>query len=629
MWPTATNVAHLGTLGSRETPRAARSNDGPWVWATLVVVLAGCGTEPGRELVEVPDPLLPELDAAQLFEGRVPTFELDLLDTTWARFRAEGHAEQYARADLRFDGKYVGQVAVRVKGQYSIEQCYPDGELVCDKLSLRLKFDANDEDLRFFGRKRLALHSMARDPSHLRERLAYGLYRAMDIPAPRSAWAKLVVQGSAQGLYSMVEEIDGVFTDDRFDEHGDGDLYKEVWPTSLDASYYAQGLETNEETADVGKVVAFAEALTAPDTAEERLQVLEQYMDVAALSRYMAVDDAIANWDGVTTFYEDHDGHNHNFFLYADETGREPPFVLIPWDMDNTFQAANWRTRAPGWRETVDDCGLTNGVYPPSCDPLLSALLLDQAGYASAAQTLLQGPFAPEAMQAQIERNAELIEEAVAEDPFGPSVEAWERDVAELERNLDLLRQQLQVFADGKTVRRVGIDPMRVNDFSDLTPLEAELGISIYAAEGVTGRVAVIEDGELSGLRLAFDMPSAEGGPWVSFALPFPGGDADLRGRAGIRFKAKGTNLPPFARLRLESSASIDPSQAWGWELLLGNDTQTQELRFEDASWSEEGAEPQAPLDEWLQHANGVSFVFAGAAGMGALELDDVEIFAE
>lgn len=610
---------------SREL-RRGRRHVSRWGLTLLGVLGANaCGGDETQDIVVAPDPLLPARDAQELFDGKLPTFELELLETSWDKFRANGYKEQYSAAELRFNGERVGQIAVRVKGQYTIQLCYPDGELVCDKLSLRLKFDAKDDNLRFFGLKRLSLHSMGRDVSGLRERLAYDLYRAMDVPASRSAWAKLVVDGEPQGLYAMVEEVDGVFTDDRFPKHGDGDLYKEVWPTSTDADFYRQGLENNEETADPSRVVAFARALLKPKTAEERLEVLGKYMDIDALNRYMAVDDAIANWDGITTFYDDHGGLNHNFFLYADEPGQKPPFVLIPWDMDNTFQAANWRTRAPGWREQAKDCGLTNGVYPPSCDPLLSALVLDQKGYSSAVKRLLDGPFSEKEMSAQIKKHAAFIKKAVAADPFGPGVEAWERDVAELERNLGLLREQLRVFAKGETLRRIGFDPTKVNDYSDVTQLEAEMGVSVYASEGVKSLVSVVEKGELTGLRLFFDAPEA--GSWVSFALAFPDGEVDLREFTGLRFRAKGSAVPPYVRLRVESGATTDPFVAWNWPLELDDEVQTYDLRFEDLGWGDGQPDPQAPTDEWLRRANGISILMAGQAGQGNVEIDDIEVF--
>ena len=50
--------------------------------------------------------------------------------------------------------------------------------------------------------------------------LAYGLYREQGLPAPRSTWALLKVNGEDLGLFSMVEQIDGRFTAENF--AGDG-----------------------------------------------------------------------------------------------------------------------------------------------------------------------------------------------------------------------------------------------------------------------------------------------------------------------------------------------------------------------------------------------------------------------
>src|SRR5690606_19142204 len=155
-----------------------------------------------------------------------------------------------------------------------------------------------------------------RDPSALRERLAYDTYRAVGVEAPRSAWAEVVVDGSSRGLFSMVEQIDGRFTESRWPDDGDGDLYKEAWPASTDAEFYREHLENNEETADPAPLVDFAQRL-AETPAEQRLEFLAERLDVDHWLRYLAVDDALANWDGATTFYVDKGGNNHNFFLYV------------------------------------------------------------------------------------------------------------------------------------------------------------------------------------------------------------------------------------------------------------------------------------------------------------------------
>ena len=56
----------------------------------------------------------------------------------------------------------------------------------CHKLSLKLKFNYEDKDQRFFGLKKVMLHASLSDTTMMRERLAYSLWREMGVPAPRS-----------------------------------------------------------------------------------------------------------------------------------------------------------------------------------------------------------------------------------------------------------------------------------------------------------------------------------------------------------------------------------------------------------------------------------------------------------
>src|SRR5690606_36494167 len=101
-------------------------------------------------------------DAAELFgvEG-VPRFELVMEETTYEAHQRRALEEEYTPVTACYDGERIGRIAMRFKGQVgTLQNCFQDGRLVCDKLSMRLKFGEDDESLRFFGLKRLTLHSM-------------------------------------------------------------------------------------------------------------------------------------------------------------------------------------------------------------------------------------------------------------------------------------------------------------------------------------------------------------------------------------------------------------------------------------------------------------------------------------
>lgn len=182
-------------------------------------------------------------DAKELFTPQaLETFELSLPPERWEHLRAHARDEEYEPAELRFRGEVVGQVGLRFKGNIgTLGNCFDaEGNLVCRKLSMKIKVDEYDPELRFFGLKRLNLHSMIHDLTLVHEKLTYDLYREMGITAPRSSWALATVNGAPLGLFSLVEEIDGRFTKDRWGEDGDGNLYKEAWPRSTEPESYGE-----------------------------------------------------------------------------------------------------------------------------------------------------------------------------------------------------------------------------------------------------------------------------------------------------------------------------------------------------------------------------------------------------
>lgn len=388
-------------------------------------------------------------DADNLFEmDHVPVFEMHLPEDKWAALQANATAEQWEEAEACFDGKYIGRVGLRFKGSYgTLYGCFEDGVQICDRLSMKLKFDFLDEDQRFFGLKRLNFNSGRHDDSRMKEKLAYDLYRAMDIAAPRASWAVVKVNGQSYGLYGMVEEVDGRFTKDRWPEYPDGNLYKEVWPTDEDSEDILSKLKTNEETADISSFLAFSAAVNGADGPEEVREVLGQYTDLDHFARYMAVDEAVLSYDGVTYFYTD-DGlwfHNHNYYLYEDSPEH---FVIIPWDLDSSFWI-NPDHAAPHWLEIPEDC---TEMYPywggfavaPACDPVLRALGTDLEAWRAAMQELLEGPFSEEEMTAAIDRHVALIEEEALKAETPTMYTSFPLAVEYLRSTIPLLRERME-----------------------------------------------------------------------------------------------------------------------------------------------------------------------------------------
>ena len=301
----------------------------------------------------------------------------------------------------------------------------------------------------------LAGHVKARlrryDDSRLKERLAYDLYRAMGIVAPRAAWAVIRVNGELQGVYGMVEEVDGRFTANRWPDHLDGNLYKEIWPGLGDADWIASGLKTNEEVGNVSAYLAFSQAIAAADEADLRA-TLGSYVDLDYLTRGVAVDDVLPSYDG-PFYYFWTDGvsvGNHNFYVYEQAPDR---FVLIPWDLESTFWI-NPAHAPPHWTVTPADCTLT---YPywgglsraPGCDRVIRAMSADLEAWRAAGQELLDEHFTVESMTAAIDRHAGFIRAEVLADPTPLTYGTFDDAVSGLRNSIPALRARFeQILAD-------------------------------------------------------------------------------------------------------------------------------------------------------------------------------------
>jgi spore coat protein H len=609
---------------------------GAWWWLALPLLLGACGQNNDGSPSELvcTESNLSDRDASDLFDGGgVPRFDLRLTDgADWSGLLLSARDEEYQQAYACYDGQAIGNIAFRFKGQAGLAKCFEGDDLVCRKLSLRFKFDAVDGAKRFYGLRRLNLHAMVGDLSYLRERLGYDLYRAAGVDSPRSGWAELWVDGEPRGLYSMVEQIDGQFAKSRWPEDGDGDLYKEAWPVSTDPDYYRAHLENNESSAEPDALISLAKGLAEAAPGEQR-DVLGRSMDEKQLLRYMAVDDALFNWDGVTTFYADR-SHNHNFYIYAPASTAKasPSLRLIPWDLDHTFEIPNWHASAPHWREPVQPCPyISVGSIAANCDPIFRALAEDEAGYRSAVHELLAGPFAEGALEAQLDEHVNRLRAAVERAPFGVSVRTWNDNVAALRAQLPLLRTYVTRRADGPPLRRVTLPTTGIADLSSYDDLELMLGFISNDGTHTKARVQKTEAaGPISGLRFSGAVSAAASDgelPYFGMALDNP--DSDVHEMSGVRFRARANNLYA-AGVVLSSALDTPTSNHFSWFFQLSETPELYELRFAELSLPE-GTLPDATLtqEQVLTHLQGLGFWLSPATldSEAFIELADFEFF--
>jgi spore coat protein CotH len=399
-------------------------------------------------------------DQSKVYEYRftVNTDSLKYLNTY-------GWREEYIPAELNFDGANVGKIGIRYKGSdYTLPRCFfPNGDTArgtpnktCAKISYKLKFTRYDAEKRFYGMKKLNLHAFAADATKMHDMLSYELFREMGIHAPRASYAKVYVNNALIGLFLAVEEIDGRFTKSRWNAYGDGNLYKEVWPRSADTKYYLDGLRTNDDPIDkanVQRMVSYYNAI-ANSTEQNFAQNLAPYMDFDYFLRYLAVDVAIKNWDGIRAWYMDQatrQPKNHNYFFYEEENPGGKIWI-IPWDMDQTMvQRDNYFESGggfggfggqalPQWNVPTTNCNGQsvggNNLMPPNCDKLtkLTASVYWNR-HVQLGDLLLKDLFISQRLNDKIDKYTNVISNAVQEDP-NITQSTWTRDVSSLKSYL-------------------------------------------------------------------------------------------------------------------------------------------------------------------------------------------------
>jgi hypothetical protein len=458
----------LADAGARSDAAAATATEG-----------AGPATGGMDVGFQIPLPLgdFAHRDPSYLFDQtKVRTYDLFLPEEELAFLDADPMREAYVLADLVFEGRRVPHVGMRYKGSLgSFVGCLdgglfpPRGRKSCTKLSIKIKIDYADRTALFFGQTKLMFHAMNTDRTLLRERFGYDAFNALGVPASRTAHVRLRINGKLSGLYLLIEQVDGRFTRTRFEDSGEGNLYKEAWPVSSDPAYYVSALESNRAAANTQKMAHFAQQLLEADDAELP-GVLERWLDVDYLARYVAVDRMLRHDDGPYHWYCAQSANsstkrpsarpfantvcgNHNYYWYEDT--RTERFWLIPWDLDGALPSTSGLTTVlRAWDDLRADCTrvvrgllLIPGQMPPTCDPLLRGVALSLRRRVHQAMVeLARGPFADAEIDRKLSAWARQIEPYVIEahetHPQEVSPRTWRDQVARLRSTLIRLRDE-------------------------------------------------------------------------------------------------------------------------------------------------------------------------------------------
>jgi hypothetical protein len=282
--------------------------DGIWLPTSRPTPGAPNGSRP-------PDTLDP---SDLLFDTRrVHALELTLGEAA----RAALDANPYNDVDgaFAYEGLVYPCVGVRKKGVY--------GSLRNFTNKVGLKVDLNvcgGSALR--GLETLTLNNMVQDPSSVHEALVYGWMRSRGLPAPRTGWARVSIDGQDFGFYAWIETPDENLLA-RWWDNPTGNLYEGAYGTDFLPGYevyFEPDQSANPE--DRSDLTAIVDVLQRePD--DSALATLETLVDLDQFLDVMAVEAISLHWDGYSTA--------NNYRIYRDPAdGR---FDWMTWGMDQTF----------------------------------------------------------------------------------------------------------------------------------------------------------------------------------------------------------------------------------------------------------------------------------------------------
>ena len=269
----------------------------------------------------------------------VPFYNGDTLRTLFFQFEDDNWERELMTfketdievpATLLMDGKTYKEVGVQFRGSSSF-MMVPEGM----KHSLNVSVNAFTKDQAILGFDSLNLLSSHADPTFLRGVLFLHVARDF-LPAARANFVRVVINGENWGIYQNVEQVNKAFLKEwyktdagaRWKAPGqpNGRAGLEYWgdnPGPYKSTYEIKG---KDDPKAWEALIHLTKVLNS--TPIDKLEAaLTPILDIDGVLRFLAVDNALANYDGYWVRASDYN-------IYLDPKGK---FHILPHDINETF----------------------------------------------------------------------------------------------------------------------------------------------------------------------------------------------------------------------------------------------------------------------------------------------------
>lgn len=287
--------------------------------AIAFTCLAGLLALPAFASADEAEPLFDPTAVAEI-DFTLPPASLQKLDED-----PETDEYQHAEITVKAGGEThnLADVGFRLKGGHGSFR-----ELT-GKAAFKVKFAEFVKKQKLLGLKKLTLNNMVQDPSMVHETMVYKLFRALGVPAPRTGYAFVRVNGEPYGVYLNVETYDDVMLPRLFasTQH----LYEadaagvDVRPGEAETFEPDEGDE--EDFTDLEALIA-----AANDTAGDWSDGMAPVADLGEMTQMWAVERYAGHWDGYAG--REDPFRPNNYYLHSLDSG---VFAMLPWGTDQTW----------------------------------------------------------------------------------------------------------------------------------------------------------------------------------------------------------------------------------------------------------------------------------------------------
>jgi len=316
----------------------------------------------------------------------------------------------WSQSSVEFADVVFTNVGVRFKGNGTLL-----GALRTYKRSFKVDLNKQVKSQQLVGRQTLNFGNLSADFSFLSDALAYEFYRDAGVPAPRTAFARLLLtidgrfDGRLLGLYVMVENPDAEWAREQFGVEGVAlfkpvtyELFKDLgddWK-AYEAIYDPK---TKTKPKHQRRVIELAKFVTAASDGDFAARVGE-FIELDKFARFLACEVILSNYDSILD-------NGQNFLLYLDP--RTDKFGFIPWDLDHSWGefpmigTADSRERASLWHPWVGENRFIERML--KAEPF-------RERYRREVERLLAALFVPERLNRRLDELAAVVRPFIAEE---------------------------------------------------------------------------------------------------------------------------------------------------------------------------------------------------------------------